>query len=469
MPVYKIKSRNSTDLPTETKIIDIDTKMNGKDLKKLLKEEFELPNLKFRVFLKKDKTIEIHESDLLSEIEFKEDKKFGELDIKKEIDLSKFKKYYEDVIVSTAELRLPYGVLSVDELTAVETRQRLIDNVQKFLEQSLYFPETASFSIPSRGGDNIGFDETTELVLLGRQRIERMFRSLSSVKSVEQLTRLMSVLDDILSRDIHVTKRDLFYTDVNAFETQGTSDNLIDDLSALLSVTRPSLNVSAASKGIVIGHIQFEESGDFIDCTAQGMGKSISPNISKIKKMESDAELVLIIEKDAVFNRLAEDHFYDYVPSIIITAKGQPDMATRMFLKKIDKELKLPIVAIMDADVYGFEILRVYSVGSKALSFEATNLAVPNIKWMGLLPSDLEDQEYKIPSSTHLKLTNNDKTKIKSMLQEEFVKRKPEWVSELQTLQRLGVKAEIQALNARDPQFITNHYLPNKLENANFI
>ena len=216
--------------------------------------------------------------------------------------------------------------------------------------------------------------------------------------------------------------------------------------------------------------MQFKEKGDLIDCRAIGSGKAISPNIDDIEDLESDAEFCLVIEKDAIFNRLAEDHFYDYVPSILVTAKGQPDMATRQFLKKINDDLQLPILAIMDADPYGFEIMRVYSVGSKALSFESTHLAVPNIKWLGLLPSDLKPESgFDIPREALIKMTQKDIRRSKLMLEEEFVKRKPKWQEQLEILINTGYKAEIQALNARDPQFITNFYLPQKIETGDFI
>ena len=467
--VRTIKCTNSTVLPVVKHDLEIETSWTLTDLRKAIKDEFEMPNQKFRVFLRAGKKwFKIEDGKTLSDYPIDHAK--IQIDVKREINLDKFKEYYKEFDKHKHDGSIPYGILSVKNQSAEEARRKLISIVQEFIEDALYNPKSASFSIPSRSGDNIGFDEKSELVLLGRQTIDRAFRSLSSVKSVQQLTQLMVILDEVLARDIHMTKRDIFYNDVNTFESQGTSDGLIDDLTALLNVTRPSLNVSSSSKGIVIGHLEFDEKGDHIDCRKIGTGKAIAPSIDDIENMQSDAEFVLVIEKDAVFNRLAEDQFYDYVPSIVITAKGQPDMATRMFLKKIDEELELPILAIMDADAYGFEILRVYTVGSKSLSFEAANLAVPNIRWLGLLPSDLkEDSGFEIPSSTHIKLDKGDENKIKKMLDEEFVKRKPEWVKELKTLQDLGVKAEIQALNARDPQFITNHYLPYKLENADFI
>ena len=43
----------------------------------------------------------------------------------------------------------------------------------------------------------------------------------------------------------------------------------------------------------------------------------------------SDALFILLVEKDAAFMRLAEDRFYNTFPCIIITAKGQPDVASR--------------------------------------------------------------------------------------------------------------------------------------------
>jgi meiotic recombination protein SPO11 len=48
-----------------------------------------------------------------------------------------------------------------------------------------------------------------------------------------------------------------------------------------------------------------------------------------VSNIASDALFILLVEKDAAFMRLAEDRFYNDYPSIIITAKGQPDVATR--------------------------------------------------------------------------------------------------------------------------------------------
>lgn len=49
----------------------------------------------------------------------------------------------------------------------------------------------------------------------------------------------------------------------------------------------------------------------------------------QVDSMVSDARFILLVEKDAAFMRLAEDRFYNTYPCVIMTAKGQPDVASR--------------------------------------------------------------------------------------------------------------------------------------------
>lgn len=101
-------------------------------------------------------------------------------------------------------------------------------------------------------------------------------------------------------------------------------------MACLAGCTRTSLHVVASEKGVVVGRLQFREDGDDIDCSRMGVGgKAIPPYIDRIADVRSDAEFILLVEKDAAFMRLAEDRFYNRYPCIIITAKGQPDVATR--------------------------------------------------------------------------------------------------------------------------------------------
>jgi meiotic recombination protein SPO11 len=93
---------------------------------------------------------------------------------------------------------------------------------------------------------------------------------------------------------------------------------------------------------------------------ARGRSESFPSPAAQVTHLRSDALFVLLVEKDAAFMRLAEDRFYNRFPCIILTAKGQPDVASRLFLNKLKTELKIPILAVVDSDPYGLKILSVY-------------------------------------------------------------------------------------------------------------
>ena len=62
----------------------------------------------------------------------------------------------------------------------------------------------------------------------------------------------------------------------------------------------------------------------------------------------------------------------------------------RLFLKKMKTTLKLPVLGLVDSDPYGLKILSVYMSGSKNMSYDSASLTTPDIKWLGVRPSDLE-------------------------------------------------------------------------------
>jgi len=66
----------------------------------------------------------------------------------------------------------------------------------------------------------------------------------------------------VLRKDIHITKRDMFYTDVKLFGDQRESDVVLEDVACLVGCTRSSLNVIASDKGLVVGRLVLLE----IDC-----------------------------------------------------------------------------------------------------------------------------------------------------------------------------------------------------------
>ena len=343
-----------------------------------------------------------------------------------------------------------------------------IEQVMIAVARNILDGDGFGFSLPCRGnGDQVYVDELDRIVLKDKYALIS-FSSTSSVRKVAILTRVMQLIHGVLCRGIHVTKRDLFYTDVKLFRNQKESDAVLDDISCLLGCTRNSLHVVASEKGVVVGKLLYNEDGDEIDCTKMGIGgKAIPSNIDKVANLRSEAKFVLLVEKDAAFMRLAEDRFYNRFPCIIITAKGQPDVATRLFLSKLKRDLRVPVLALVDADPYGLKIISVYMQGSKNIAFDSANLTTPDIKWLGVRPSDLD--KFQIPEQCRLDMSAKDIETGQHMLTEEFIQQNPEWVKEVQIMLESKTKAEIQALSSYGFQYLSEVYLPIKLQEGDWI
>jgi len=164
---------------------------------------------------------------------------------------------------------------------------------------------------------------------------------------------------------------------------------------------------------------------------------------------------------------LEEDRFYNKYPCIVITAKGQPDVATRMFLSRITTELKIPVLGLVDSDPYGLKILSIYMSGSKNMSYDSASLTTPDIMWLGQRPSDIN--KHDLPDQCRLNVTANDIKTGEELMKEDFIMKNPKWLKELQIMIKTKKKAEIQALSSFGFQYITEVYLPRKLREGDWI
>ena len=62
-------------------------------------------------------------------------------------------------------------------------------------------------------------------------------------------------------------------------------------------------------------------------------------------------------------------------------------------MQRLRKELEIPIIALVDCNPSGFIIMSVYKHGSSVKALENNFLEVPDLKWLGILPSDVEKHE----------------------------------------------------------------------------
>ena len=101
------------------------------------------------------------------------------------------------------------------------------------------------------------------------------------------------------------------------------------------------------------------------------------------------AEYVIILEKETALMKLVSEGYMTTHNCVIVTGKGYPDLAIRIFLRKlVQKRPDLPMFAITDADPHGFQILCCYTFGSNKRLGQNLNLALPTIHWLGIHFSD---------------------------------------------------------------------------------
>jgi hypothetical protein len=85
-------------------------------------------------------------------------------------------------------------------------------------------------------------------LFLSRQVSRRQFLNTAHARKAAITTRVVQLVHEVVSKRIHITKRDLFYTDVKLFKDQTESDAVLDDVACMLGCTRTSLHVVASDK-----------------------------------------------------------------------------------------------------------------------------------------------------------------------------------------------------------------------------
>nr|XP_061802175.1 meiotic recombination protein SPO11-like [Nerophis lumbriciformis] len=331
--------------------------------------------------------------------------------------------------------------------------------------------EAPTLLLPNRSSwDNVSFDSAVGLQMSSTNAVKAIRSDCpKTAQYFSQILKLLSVIYTLVQSNSYATKRDIYYNHPQLFGSQKTVDQIVDDVSCMLKMPRRALHVLATSKGLISGDLCYmEEDGTRINCNSSSTAVAVSSNIAGIRNIVSSARFILVVEKDATFQRLLQDGLCTTLsPCIMITGKGFPDVNSRLMVRKLWDVLQVPVFTLVDADPHGIEIMCIYKYGSVAMSFEAQNMTIPSVLWLGLLPSDLE--RLQVPRNALIPLTKTDENKLKSLLKRPYVMDQPEWLKEMELMQKNKLKAEIQSLTAIGPDFLTNIYLPNKLRYGGWL
>ena len=243
----------------------------------------------------------------------------------------------------------------------------------------------------------------------------------------------------------------------------------MDDGEAMLQVNREQMGFIPEEKGgdvagklVVIDKDPDSGKPIKIDCTKFGSGTYSVPSQVEVWEFETSAKFILAIETAGMFQRLVKHNYWKKANCVLISLGGVPTRACRRFIRRLSDEKKLPVYVFTDGDPYGFlNIYRTLKVGSGNAAHINKYFCVPNAKFIGITPKDIE--EYKLP--TH-PLKDVDIKRIKDGIKNDpFVKHHKEWQKALTFQIKLKKRAEQQALAKHGLNFVISDYLPQKIKN----
>ncbi|PIN07896.1 Catalytic subunit of the meiotic double strand break transesterase [Handroanthus impetiginosus] len=363
-----------------------------------------------------------------------------------------------------------------DILPPSEVRARIEVAILNFLKNlNSTTPSVSDLQVISRKMSNSrvsrGLLTETSRIFLSHSFCTKSLMNENTTNSFIRVWKVMEMCYQILIQEKKVTQRELFYkllcNSPQYFTSRSQVNRSIQDLVALLRCSRYSLGIMASSRGAVAGRLLLQEPNqEVVDCSACGSsGYAISGDLNLLEKlvMKSDARYIIVVEKHAIFQRLAEDRLFNQIPCILITAKGYPDIGTRFLLHRMSREFpELPILGLVDWNPAGLAILCTFKFGSIAMGLEAYRYAC-DVKWLGLRKDDIEQL---VPEESLIPLKPRDHQIAKSLASSEILP--DNYKEELAVIIESGHRAEIEALYFHGYDFLAK-YIGKKIVQANYI
>ncbi|MFA7708840.1 MAG: DNA topoisomerase IV subunit A, partial [archaeon] len=336
-----------------------------------------------------------------------------------------------------------------------------------------------TFTTKVRGLSNVYFDDEKQYIQLGDKKVVRPFLNLGAARKFMQTMLINDKCNEYLKEGKTASIREIYYelkrtvanTKENTFDGQNESDEVIVDVEHAASTIREKLGLHAEAKGSLYGDITLKDlkhDDDIFNCGSLGRGGwSIMSRIEpeEVEIVDVNADMVLVIETAAMYNRLIEEKFAKQHNAILIGTGGQAARGARRLVHRLRYEYDLPVIVFTDGDPYGWYIYSVIKSGSMALAAHSKYMAVPDAKYVGMTITDVET--YGLSNVTE-KMKDGDIKRAKELMNYPWFKSK-EWQSELKIAIDKKIRIEQQALANKSLDFVARKYLPEKIEKEIFL
>ncbi|MXV63375.1 DNA topoisomerase IV subunit A [Natronorubrum sp. JWXQ-INN-674] len=356
-----------------------------------------------------------------------------------------------------------------------QAREQLIDLAAQFYDQ-FELGEIPHMSVPTRTKNNIEYDEDSNVWVYGDRESTRSANSVKGARKLLKAVYTIEFLAEQLDEDRSSTLRELYYLSESwdnneaQFNDQDESNSMIEDLEIVSGVTREDFHMRPEESGATImGPLNLREQtrrGEReIHCqedVGEG-GYQIPNNPDTIEFLDNDADFILAVETGGMRDRLVENGFDEEYNALIVHLKGQPARATRRITKRLHDELDLPVTVFADGDPWSYRIYGSVAYGSIKSAHLSEYLATPEAKYIGIQPADIV--EYELPTDP---LSDSDINALESELEDPRFQT-DYWEEQIELQLEIGKKSEQQSLAARGLDFVTDTYLPERLDEMGIL
>ncbi|HUK79439.1 MAG TPA: DNA topoisomerase IV subunit A, partial [Nitrososphaerales archaeon] len=230
--------------------------------------------------------------------------------------------------------------------STAEARQTTVQGLLKNLGDSIYtdldsgrFP---SLTLASRSVRNIVYDKKLQQFVLGATTVKKSSGNIKHIRPFTQLVWLAYFAKKLVDEKRTSTLRDVFYSAQAfnvEFQDQAESDELITDLEVLMAMAREGMNIYPEERSAIFGDMRIEYTvpgyeGKIADLSANPDGVMIGPALTTAEFRDTDAEIVLAIEKGGLFTRFTEERVHQKYKAILINTAGQPPRSTRYLIRR---------------------------------------------------------------------------------------------------------------------------------------
>ena len=329
--------------------------------------------------------------------------------------------------------------------------------------------------IPSRTLSNVRFNKSRKIIEMGSNKNRRLLFDLSQAKAYMRTMLVANKVKSLIDDGKTASLRSMFYmvkhtiagTKEETFDKQSESDPIIEDLEVTLDSLREELHLYAKKAGDLVGPISIVDNGDEIDCTRMGSGgygipSIVEPEQRTIQRVRRQVRLAC--RKGCRLATLQRR-------SLLANSQLHFDPRRRATTPWRAATIKPAAQRVEAADLLrpGQRSVGVLHLQRDQARFDQPGLRIQTHgqcpKRSSSVCAALTWSATILPDSAKISLNDKDRQRAKQIAEYPWFEHKKAWQKEINKMLANGFKLEVEAMATRDISFVTETYVPERLEN----